>query len=78
MAVDRTFKDGGSGKGQALRVGLDLAKFGDNLEKTHGTRSSSCLDCYYFKGINVVDTVSCIPGKKQTGLNPCSDLKLKV
>lgn len=73
MAVDKTYKNGGSGKGQAVRVGLDLVKYGDNLDKTHGTRDSSCLDCAHFEGINVVDVVRCRPGKKHIGLRVCCD-----
>ena len=78
MAVNKSYKDGGSGKGQAVRVGLDLDKYGSNLDKTHGTRSSSCLDCAHFEGINIVDVVRCIPGKKHTGLKPCDCFKYEI
>jgi hypothetical protein len=77
MAVDKTYKNGGSGKGQAVRLGLNLSRYGSNLEKTHGTRSSKCLDCKYFAGINSIDVVTCLPDKKHKGLDICSDFKEK-
>jgi hypothetical protein len=73
MAINKTYKDGGSGKGQAVRLGLDLNKYAENLEKIQGTREPSCLDCKYFKGINVLDIVKCLDGKKNVGLKPCDD-----
>ena len=73
VAVNKTYKDGGSGKGQAVRVGLDLGKFGENFERTRGTRVKSCLDCKYFLGISIIDVVTCKPGKKNKGLTICSD-----
>lgn len=73
MAVNKTYKDGGSGKGQAVRVGLNLDKFGENLDKTRGTRVKKCLDCVFFSGINIIDIVTCKPGKKNKGLTICSD-----
>jgi len=73
VAVDKTYKDGGSGKGQAVRVGLDLGRFGENLERTRGTRAKKCLDCRHFSGINIVDIVTCKPGKKNKGLSICSE-----
>ena len=75
MAVDKTYKDGGSGKGQAVRLGLDLNKYGENLERTRGTRKKRCLDCRHFKGINIIDIVSCLPGKKNRGLSVCGDFE---
>lgn len=75
MAVDKTYKDGGSGKGQALRMGLNLDKFGQNLERTRGTRKAKCLDCEHFKSINIIDIVSCVPGKKNKGLTVCDDFQ---
>ena len=73
MANSGTYKEGGSGKGQAVRLGLDLEKYGENLSKTQGTRKLKCLDCKYFKGINCADIVTCLDGKKNKGLNPCED-----
>lgn len=73
MATDKTYKDGGSGKGQALRQGLNLVKYGENLDKTRGTRFITCLDCTFFKGINSVDMVNCIKGISKSGLqSPCN------
>lgn len=68
MAIDRTYKNGGSGKGQAIRIGLDLCRYGENLDKTHGTRSSSCLDCSAFLGIDCIDNVKCSLKHKKVGL----------
>ncbi len=73
MAVNKTYKEGGSGKGQAVRVGLNLTKYGENLDKAHGTRQKSCLDCVFFRGVPIIDVVTCLEGKKQVGLRVCSD-----
>ncbi len=73
MAVDKTYKNGGSGKGQAIRMGVDLNKFGSNLDKTHGTRKLNCLDCVFYISISIIDVVNCIDGKKNKGLKSCSD-----
>lgn len=73
MAVNKSYKEGGSGKGVATRDGLDLKKFGDNLDKTHGTRQDNCLDCVFFRGINNVKAVKCLEDKKHVGLKKCSD-----
>lgn len=75
MAVDRSYKDGGSGKGPAVRVGLNLSRFGLNLDRTKGTRVDSCLDCGHFKGINVIDVVTCTPGDRHVGLVVCGEFK---
>jgi hypothetical protein len=74
MPVDKTYKEGGSGKGQAVRQGLDLTRFGENLTKTRGTRKPKCLDCLHFKGINPIDIVTCEPeANKHKGLDICEN-----
>lgn len=73
MANMGTYKDGGSGKGQVIREGLDLSKFGENLDKTKGTKPDRCLDCRYFEGINCADIVTCVITKNHRGLTPCKD-----
>jgi hypothetical protein len=78
MAVDETYKNGGSGKGQAVRAGLDFVKFGENLDKIKGTRSKNCIDCQFFNGINSVDIVNCISGKNHAGLTPCADFVINA
>ena len=76
MATKGNYKEGGSGKGQAIRLGLDLDKYGENLDKTHGTRVEKCLDCKFFKGINCINIVNCIV-KNHKGLNICKLFEVK-
>ena len=78
MAIDKTYKDGGSGKGQAVRVGLDLTVYGNNLDRTKGTRQASCLDCAGFVGVNSVEMVNCVTVKGKIGLIPCDMFAKKV
>ena len=74
MAVNKTYKEGGSGKGTAIRQGLDLGRFGENLTRTKGTRKMKCLDCKHFKGINPIDIVTCGPeANKHKGLDICEN-----
>ena len=68
-----TYKEGGSGKGSAIRQGIDVEKFGKNLDKTKGTKPDRCLDCKHFHGINCVDIVNCDITKNHKGLTPCED-----
>ena len=77
MAVSGSYKDGGSGKGCATRDGLDLNKFGANLDKTHGTRKLNCLDCRAFKGVDPGGMVNCLLGKNQEGFIKCPDFVKK-